>query len=208
MNNNAALLTKLKHKNLTNNAKFLKQSNINTQEPNIEKSNIKIDPTILTDKYNPDVTNNFNKIYDHTQKKRKEKTFTHTTEIWKPIIGSVAKENITIEDFNMIFEKPDNNAIRSKYDIEMDKRLEEKKIADEMAKKYAEENNLNSTSQTNLEILTQIARPIGDNSEEIYTFVELKKSAVDEDTSKDTNDDNLVVDIYKLDDLMNSIKNL
>jgi hypothetical protein len=205
---NAILLKKLKQKNLSKNTNFLKesnQSNINTIT--LEVDDNVIDPTIVSDKYNPDVKNNFNKIYDYTEHKRKAGTFTHTTNIWKPIIGSVTKTTITTKDLIIDFEKPDHKEIESKCQIEIDKRLEEKKTAEKMAKKYSEDHGLNIKSDQNLEIMNQINKPIDfENENNHHTFIELKKKA--DDTSKNISEDQLIIDMSKLDDLMNSIKNL
>ena len=210
--NKSQFINSLKNKNIRAaviNQQQNKQSSTNQPENVSNQSNLSNQTVILQnidDKYNPDVS----KSYDNSLSNRKNTSYEHTNNIWKPIIGSVSKTNITVDDLVLNFEKPDHNKIKNIYEEQMQERLREMEIAKKMAEDYARANNLNK------EIMEEIQKPIQLNEEEQKalssidnTFIELKNNAKDILTNKDSVDTNIIMEsISKLDDLNNWIKNL
>ena len=185
------------------------QTNANYQQTNTKTNTNLSDTDIDTEtnsKFNPDVEQN----YSNAISKRDTKDFQYSTNIWKPIIGAINKDNIKAEDLKINMEKPDHIKIKSNYEIQLEEREYEKIIADKLAQEYARVNGLNKP------IMEEINKPIEIKHNELNnisdidnTFIELKSSA--QDIFKDTNnlDINTIMESMSiLDDLMNSVKNL
>jgi hypothetical protein len=157
-------------------------------------------------KYNPDIEQNYGVV----ENKRTNDTFIYSTNMWKPIIGSINKDKIIEDDFKIQIEKPDFEKIKSTYEIQIEQRQKEKELAEKLAKEYAIANNLNNP------VMEEINKPIEVAQEDLSnlsnidnTFIELKTYA--QDMLKDTN--NLDIEtirnsVLKLDDFLNSVKNL
>ena len=207
--NNSQFINSLRNKNIRANLinqQQIKQTSISRAESDSNQTNQSAILHNIDDKYNPDVA----KSYDNSLSNRKNSSFEHTNNMWKPIIGSISKTNITADDLTLKFEKPDHNKIKNIYEEQMQERLREMEIAKKMAEDYARANNLNK------EVMEEIQKPIQLNEEEQKTlssidntFIELKNNAKDILTNKDSVDTSLIMEsISKLDDLNNWIKNL
>lgn len=192
--NNSILINNLKHKGIIRNIKSNTEKNDN-------------------DKFNPDVI----KTHDILDNRRKTTSFEYTNNVWKPIIGSINKQNINADDFKIPIIKPDPIQILSNYEAEMNNRKKEaeiinKKITEmELAKKETEIINKESNpEQVNKEIETKKEvkqEPlINDISN---SFIELKNSS--QNIFKNSNNINttaILESMTKLDELLNSIKNI
>ena len=188
--NNSVLINSLRLKNMQNTQNL---SN-NKQEQN------------GNNKYNPDIEQNYN----YVENKRKNDIYTYSTNMWKPIIGSVNKDKIFENDLKIQIDKPNVEIIKSTYEKEIENRLREKELADKLAKEYAIANNLNNS------VMEEITKPIEIKQEHLNnlsnidnTFIELKTYS--QDLLKDTsnlNIDDIMNSVSKLDDLLNSVKNL
>ena len=158
----------------------------------------------LNSKYNPDIDKNYGIALD----KRNSSNYAYSNDMWKAIIGPISKDNITINDLKISVNKPDIKVIKEKYEIELEERLKEKILAEKLTREYYEEHGLdqktNEISQPtiNLEDIQNLASI--DN-----TFVELKNSAQYIFNKSSNLDSELFISsISKLDDLLDSIKNL
>jgi hypothetical protein len=163
--NNSLLINKLKQK-----------SNYNQQ---------------LVDKYNPDIIDNHSNII----KKREDINYNFSNIVWKPIIGSINKTNITTDDLLIEIPDIDPEEINSSYEQQLEEREKEKQLAEKLSQEYAE-NNLQ---------IPEIEIPELDNN----TFIDLKITA--NEILKDTNNINtdlIMESITKLDDLLDAINNL
>ena len=197
--NNSVLINNLKQK-----SNFNRQTSIN--QPSTFSQNQSSDVSDLNTKYNPDVEQN----YSNAESKRKSNDFQYSTNMWKPIIGSINKENITTEDLKISIDQPDHILIKSKYEVELEERNKEKELAEKLAEEYAKVNNLNNP------ITEEIRKPIEIKQEDLNnmsnidnTFIELKSSAQDMLNNTNNLDINTLMDsMSKLDDLLNSVKNL
>lgn len=199
--NNYLFINNLKQKNNLNRHNIVKSNNISQHtQPNKQQ--------ICTEniKFNPDVEQNYSNI----ELKRKLNDFTYSTNIWKPIIGSINKEQIGSEDLTLKIEQPNHTKIKLDYKILLEQRESERLIADKSAKEYAKINNLNKP------IIEEITKPIEIKQEDLNnmsnienTFIELKTSAKDIITNTDNLDiETIINSMSKLDNLMDSIKNL
>jgi len=171
----------------------------------------------INDKFNPDVNQRYSTIMD----KRSDTNFSYSNQMWKPIIGSISKSNINSDDFKMTEEMKEvtSKNIKAKYEIVLEDRLKEKILADKLAldytnkKDYTNKNNQNNLNNNQKKVLDDITKPIEVKSDELQnidnSFIELKNSAKNIISKSNDIDSSVIMDsICKLDDLMNSIKNL
>ena len=167
---------------------------------------IKQQSKIDIDKYNPDINNK----YDNVEKIRKEKNFTFSPIVWKPIIGSVNKEKISEEDLKIEFEKPNHQLIKSNYAKEIEEREKEKERVKQLANEYAKENNIyKNTTMNEIEKVIEL----NDHDKALQnidnTFSELKQNANNIVKDGDNiNQEILKASINQLDELMKSIQEL
>jgi hypothetical protein len=139
-----------------------------------------------SNKYNPDI----NVKYDRLLDTRNQREYKHTTTVWKPIIGSIDKSIIKQDDLRIPTTKPDISAIRSAY---------EKELTDRNIQQTTIENRLNSNSNSKLEDIK-----IDENQIKLdNNFDDLKKLA-----NTNIESTNIFDSISKLDELLNSIKNI
>jgi hypothetical protein len=179
MNNNI-LINNLRQKNNKQNT----NTNINT--------NINANTNTNTNaKYNPDI----DLKYDSLLSVRDKRDYEFSTTMWKPIIGSVDKTNITSDDLHIDIKKPDLNSIKLIYEKELaDRKIEQNNllmIRDDQKVKT----NIIDDNKTNI---------IDDKKTNIIdkNFDDLKE------LSKNKNNIPNIDTISKLDDLLNSIKNM
>lgn len=169
--NNLILLNKLKNSG--------KQSQITSTDNN--------------NKFNPDVNQN----YEQLMQKRDTFNYTHSTDVWKPIIGSIDKTNISENDLKINIDKPDFNNIKSKYELQLEEREKEKILADKLTEEYNNKNKKESIPEINIEI-----------DKPFETFIELKTSSLDIKNKDDIDSSKILESINKLDNLLDTIKNL
>lgn len=151
----------------------------------------------IVEKYNPDIIDNHSNFI----KKREDINYNFSNTVWKPIIGSITKTNITTDD--LLIEIPDINIeeINSSYEYQLEERQKEKELAEQLSQEYAK-NNINEIPEleTNPETETEI---------ENNTFIDLKITA--NEILKDTNNINtdlIMESISNLDNLLDAINNL
>jgi len=136
--------------------------------------------SIKDTKYNPDITQQ----YDNILKIRNNRQFECSTTVWKPIIGSIDKKNITPDDLKINIKTSNLLDIKSTYEKELAMRKKEQQLI---------EKTIHNTSK--LEDIKIDEIPVSSN------FDDLKKIA--------TNIENkTLTSITTLDDLLSSIKNL
>jgi hypothetical protein len=162
--------------------------------------------TIDVNKYNPDINNK----YDNVEKIRKEKNYTFSNAVWKPIIGSIDKQKISEDDLKINLEKPNHQLIKSRYEQEMEEREKEKERVKKLADDYAKENNIYKNTT-----MDEIQKPIELNDEDKAlqnidnTFIELKQNANNIIKDGDNIDQEVLkASINQLDELMKSIQDL
>jgi len=144
-------------------------------------------------KFNPDVHQN----YEQLIQKRDKINYTHSTDVWKPIIGSIDKINISKDDLKIKIDKPNFNNIKSKYEQQLEEREKEKIIANTLTKEYNNSNKKNYIPNIKIEI-----------DKPLDSFVELKTSSLNI-KDKDNIDNSIILEsINKLDNLLDTIKNL
>jgi hypothetical protein len=194
--NNSLLINNLRKKNSIGSQNISQTYNEQQTTQNTNYNNS--DPSI---KYNPDVEQN----YSNVEYKRQANDYKYSTNMWKPIIGSVNKEKINVDDLKIQMDQPNHTKIKSDYELQLEQREKEKIIADKLAKEFAEINGLNKpiieeiTNQDDLNNMSNI-----DN-----TFIELKSSAFNiSNDSSNLDIDVLISSMTKLDYLLDSVKNL
>lgn len=142
------------------------------------------------DKYNPDVNQNYESLLE----KRKNINLSYSNNVWKPIIGSIDKINISKDDLIVKIDKPDFNNIKSKYELLLTERENEKKLTDKLSQEYNLKNNISDTKV--------------DIEKSFDSFIELKTSSLNI-KNKDNIDNSIILEsINKLDNLLDTIKNL
>ena len=140
-------------------------------------------------KFNPDVNHN----YEQLMQKRDKLNYNYSTDVWKPIIGSINKTNISKDDLKVKVDNTDFNNIKSKYELKLEEREKEKKIAEQLTQEYNKKNHIP-------EIKIEIEKPLD-------SFIELKTSSLE--INKDEIDNSKILEsINKLDNLLNTIKNM
>jgi hypothetical protein len=189
---------------LINNLKQKKNSSQNNRQI---KNNNKLDLSDTTNtKYNPDVEKNYLNI----ESKRISYDYKYSNHMWKPIIGSIDKKNITTNDLKIDTVKPDYNKIKSNYEIELDERNKERKMAEKSIEEYSKINNLSTINTEKIINSNEINKEDLNNMSNIdNSFTELKRSS--KDISSNTNNlniNNIIDSMSKLDILLNSVKNL
>jgi len=193
--NNLLFINNLKNKNMKNS--YVQQSSdTNTCE-------YYQNPTTINDdnKFNPDVEQNYALI----NSRRENASFSYSSDMWKPIIGSINKQTITKDDFIIKVEKPSEEQrqeMQSTYEAQMEERLLEKKRAESMALEYNIKNNLDKPKIEKIQIPDNIDLSLINN-----TFDELKSASANIQ-SDNIDTDAILNSMSKLDDLINSIKNL
>ncbi len=185
--NNSLLMNKLKNKNLNLDQQ---RQNINYNPQNVQK-------------YNPDVNNK----YQSASNKRDNTNYDYTTDIWKPIIGSIKKANIHRDDLKVAIDKVDPSVINNKYQQEIEERQREnervKQIMEAYNREMMEKGGM-PKPQLELEPFDQELLNKVDN-----TFLELKSNANDITKNNNNIDPTLLMESIKnLDSLMDSIKDL
>ena len=145
------------------------------------------------EKYNPDIK----KSYDLLLDKRKNINMSYSNDVWKPIIGSINKSNISKDDLKVKIDKPDYNNIKSKYELELEEREKEKILADKLTKEY---NNLNKQEYIS-EVKIDIEKPF-------ESFIELKTTSLEIKNKNEIDNSKILESINKLDNLLDTIKNL
>jgi len=170
---------------------------INNTEINFDQSKLEINNS--NQKFNPDV----NQKYSNILNKRSVINYQYSNQMWKPIIGSISKSDINSDDLKIKIDKINSAEIKSKYESELENRLKEKILVDKLVEDHSNKNNS----------LADITKPIELKLDELKnidnSFIELKNSAKNIISNSNDIDSSVIMNsIYKLDDLMNSIKNL
>ena len=135
-------------------------------------------------KYNPDI----NIKYDNLLDTRNNREYQHTTTVWKPIIGSIDKQNIKINDLQIPITKPDITTIRTAF---------EKELADRNIQQSTIEQRLNPNLKLEELKIDENLIKLDNN------FDDLKKLA-----NSNIETTNIIDSITKLDELLCSIKNI
>ena len=135
-------------------------------------------------KYNPDI----NIKYDNLLDTRNNREYQHTTTVWKPIIGSIDKQNIKINDLQIPITKPDITTIRTAF---------EKELADRNIQQSTIEQRLNPNLKLEELKIDENLIKLDNN------FDNLKKLA-----NSNIETTNIIDSITKLDELLCSIKNI
>ena len=167
---------------------ILRQKNKQYKKPDIEqnKPDIEQNKPDIEQKYNPDV----NVKYNNLLSMRDKREFQHSTTVWKPIIGSIDKLDIKSNDLQIKTSKVDISTIKTAYEKEL-------------AERTLEQNTIEQRLHSNLK-LEEIK--IDENLIKIENnFDELKKIAINK---SDIESSTILESITKLDELLNSIKNI
>jgi hypothetical protein len=165
----------------------------NNQSSNVRSSNNQSSNNQLkSDKYNPDVNTNYEKI----SSTRSQTTFSYSTDIWKPIIGSIDKTDIKTNDLKINIDKPNYDQIKNNYEQIVKQRQIEKENSIKIIKDYHTINNSIELDKNTLDNNDNSFLELKDNSKKISS----NNSNIDMDT--------LLKSMSKLDDIMNSINNL
>ena len=143
---------------------------------------------ISGDKYNPDVGDKYNLV----SATREQRNYTYSTDIWKPIIGNVQKIDINESDFKVNLGSVNHEEIKQRYELVMLERNKEKE--------QIIQNNQNNSIEE-LKVDTNISNINN-------AFVELKNNSSKFNDSKNIDVNILMESMNKLDDLLNSIKDL
>ena len=146
----------------------------------------------IDSKYNPDV----NQKYDNVINTRNNRDFEYSTTMWKPIIGSLNKTNITSNDLKIDISKSDQSNIKFTYEKELANRRVEQELFEKTITNNSKLNsNLIKLNDNLIQIDNNLIK-IEDN------FEDLKKLAINSEKTT------IIDSITKLDDLLSSIKNL
>jgi hypothetical protein len=169
---------------------------INNTEINLDKSKLEINNS--NQKFNPDV----NQKYSNILNKRSVINYQYSNQMWKPIIGSISKSDINLDDLKIKIDTINSAEIKSKYESELENRLKEKILADKLAEDHSNKNN-------SLDITKPIELKLDELKNIDNSFIELKNSAKNIISNSNDIDTSVIMDsIHNLDELMNSIKNL
>jgi hypothetical protein len=175
--------------NLKKNQQQKIQNNINS--PSIlNKIPIHNDDIDINAKYNPDVNNK----YVLLEKNRTNFNYSYSTDVWKPIIGSVSNVN----DIKIKLDTLNTDEIRKKYELELENRQKENEIVKQM---IDEQNKTKSISNTNLPNISTLQVNISNVNNPNKTFDELKEVSI-------KNKSILMDSMVKLDNILDSLKNL
>ena len=168
---------------------ILRQKNKQYKKPDIEQKNnqdLEQKKSDLEQKYNPDVNVKYNNLLSIRDKRE----FQHSTTVWKPIIGSIDKLDIKSNDLQIKTSKVDISTIKTAYEKEL-------------AERTLEQSTIEQRLHSNLK-LEEIK--IDENLIKIENnFDELKKIAINK---SDIESSTILESITKLDELLNSIKNI
>lgn len=173
-----------------NNRKFINNlKNIKEQK----KENIS---SSTSDKFNPDVSDEYKRKEDFRDKIKD--SYVYTNAVWKPVIGSINKSIITQEDLKVPIEATNTEKIMSRYDLELEERSKEKDIVEQKIEEYNKTNKIEKINEQLPDTITIINN----------TFEELKSSAQNIKKKNDITSEDIADSVSKLDKLLNDIKNL
>jgi hypothetical protein len=170
-----------------NNINFTYSKNTNSKVNNDIPDNITNLDNNSNYKYNPDVINKYSNVLNN----RSNLDYNYTTDIWKPIIGSVNKININKDDFKINIDKINEDIINKKYEDEFNKRIQEREKINNIIK------NNNVLLDTN-----------NSNNKLEDTFIELKDNSLNKSNINNINNIDIKTlhnSIDQLEQLLNSI---